>query len=295
MMRRHIEIRADDDVIRGVAIKYGDIARTSPPERFAPGSVVIDDPILNLQHDRNKPIARMGAGLTFDDSPEELRFEARLPDTFYARLAREQIAVGLLRGASVEFYPEVTAQVDGVVEVRRARLRGLALVDRPAYPASQLRADGYDASNLQLRAGGVIQGAIQLGVAGITSLAHRRKLLIPRDADIGFADNIFLLDGYDYARSLANTAAGALVVTKSPEALLFHTVGRRLARTPILRETIAKMRGGLLSGAVPGLQRLDTERYTDDDGFEVTVVKRGGLCEINLVARAGQDYAGALR
>ena len=84
MERRYAELRQEGRRLLGTAIRYGEIA-TLPfgHERFEPGAFApLSDVILNVQHDRGRPLARTGGGgLMLHDDPAELRIEASLPDT----------------------------------------------------------------------------------------------------------------------------------------------------------------------------------------------------------------------
>lgn len=145
--RRFCELRADDAgrALRGVAIRYGDVATVfGQPERFEPGAfgdVGAADIRLTLHHDRARPIAgTLGGGLTLADSIEALRFEAQLPDCRDADDARALILAGVLAGASIEFWPVAEGIEQGVRVIRQAQLRGLSIVDRPAYADSAVSA-----------------------------------------------------------------------------------------------------------------------------------------------------------
>ena len=113
LQRRFVEFRYDGDrTISGVAMRYGDVAELpwGDKERFEPGAfgnVGSSDVILNFQHDRKRPLARTGgSGLTLDDSSQELRLTAKLPDTREANDAIELVKQNIVRGFSVEFLPE---------------------------------------------------------------------------------------------------------------------------------------------------------------------------------------------
>lgn len=137
--RRFAEFRVEDDgrTISGPVIVYGDEARFGDwRETFAPGSLRHNDVIVNLQHDRGKPVARTGAGLTLHDGADALRARIELPDTSYAREARELVQARILRGFSIEFRALDDAWEGQKRTVQDAELTGFALVDRPAYPES---------------------------------------------------------------------------------------------------------------------------------------------------------------
>ena len=141
--KRFVQFRqTGDGTIAGTAIRYGDVAKIGRfSETFEPGSLEIDpDVIVNLQHDRGKPVARTGSGLTLTNDRSQLHASISLPDTVHAREAKELVAAGILRGMSVEF-TDVQDRWEGSSRtITRARLTGIGLVDRPAYSDSQLEA-----------------------------------------------------------------------------------------------------------------------------------------------------------
>lgn len=137
---RFCEFRAEGDTLEGVAIRYGDEAVIGPfRERFEAGSVTISpDAIANLQHDRAKPVARIGAGLSFRDGPEDLRAVMNLPDTVYGREARELVKANILRGFSIEFRASDETWQGQTRIIKRALVTGLGIVDIPAYRDSEI-------------------------------------------------------------------------------------------------------------------------------------------------------------
>lgn len=297
---RRIELRASEGVVDGVAVRYGDIAVVNgQPERFLPASLLPAAPSLRFMHDDTAVLAET---VKLIATPEAMKFEARIADP-YRQPLEGLIASGLIGGASIGFRALEERMTDGVREISLARLEEISLVDRGAYPQSNglqmRRADDSAAmGRLEYRqSDSLIRGVIQLGVPGIVSLARRRRLLLPREADISFADNVFLLDGYSYENALASTGAGSLNVRRVRDTIAFETVTRALARTPALRTAQAKMRAGLLNGVVPGLQRIESETRTEDiDGVSWTteVIKKAGVCELNTTARSGSGYSGSL-
>ena len=143
---RYAELRRDpgaDRTVSGVVVRYGDTADIGGAfrETFKPGSLAIRDATLNVQHRREMIVAREGAGLTFQDSSSELRLSATLPKTRIAEDALEAIDAGLLRGLSMEFLIREETWADGKPPMRTvsaATLRGVAIVDTPAFPQSKL-------------------------------------------------------------------------------------------------------------------------------------------------------------
>ncbi len=144
--RRFFEMRWDGErKLSGTALQYGDVAKLpwNEKERFEPGAFGAlgnADVILNVQHDRTRPIARTGGGgLTLRDDPQELAVSAELPNTRDADDALENVKQKILRGLSVEFIPKVTERDGDVLVIKKAELRAIAVVDKPAYPRSRLQ------------------------------------------------------------------------------------------------------------------------------------------------------------
>ena len=134
------------DTISGVAITYGDTAEMmfgkEIVEPGAFGDVSKLDLVLNMQHDRTRPLARTGGGgLTLDDTSERLEVKADLPDTNDGRDAKQLVERRILRGLSIEMLVTKSQTVDGVRRISAARLVGIGLVDKPAFPKSVLAAE----------------------------------------------------------------------------------------------------------------------------------------------------------
>ena len=132
--------------LRGRAIRYGDEARIvtatgrQARERFAPGAfgdVAKLDTTLDLQHDRRRLLARVGAGLTLYDDGKELRLEAVLPETRDADDALTLVRSGLLRGYSVEFDAGADEWLGDLRTVTAAALPSIGVVDKPAYLSAE--------------------------------------------------------------------------------------------------------------------------------------------------------------
>lgn len=145
---RYSAIRASGETgrIEGAAITYGEIAQIPfmGPERFTAGAfeaVGESDVILDVQHDRGKPIARTGGGgLSLIDSESKLSVEADLTKTALGRAAYEQVKARILRGLSVHFNVIEEHLADGVRTITRAKLISIGLVDKPAYEGSNVQA-----------------------------------------------------------------------------------------------------------------------------------------------------------
>ena len=134
-IRCAIELRDDSTRqspgrIVGTLITYGQGAGDRA-ERFAEGALHWPENgvILNEQHNRHAPILRF----TPEIEGKEVRIDAQLPDTQRGRDAATMIRNGTMRGLSIEFHSESEGRAAGVREIRRASLRGAALVDDGAY------------------------------------------------------------------------------------------------------------------------------------------------------------------
>ena len=147
-----LEVRGEEDAIRGVLLPYGGVARIGRvQERFVSGAfgagVADADIVMNLEHDPGRPVLRTGGGgLRLQDSATALRVEMDGgPENTVWREVRGLIRSGVLRGLSVEFAVEprgddIRSDESGLHRtIRRARLLGAAIVAKPAYPAAQVR------------------------------------------------------------------------------------------------------------------------------------------------------------
>ena len=155
------ELRFDGErTITGTAMRYGDTAELpwGDRERFEPGAfgdVERADVVLNVQHQRGSAVARTGGGgMTLTDGPSELRMSAILANTADAKDAIEKVRSKILRGLSVEFVPvdwkKVREGNADVMVIQKAELRGIGIVDRPAYNQSRLsREDAVDQETIK--------------------------------------------------------------------------------------------------------------------------------------------------
>ena len=142
---RYCEVRREGRVLEGTALAYGDVARVgSRAERFeagALGAVESLDVLLNVQHDRARPLARTGGGgLTLSDSAAALEVRAELPETREATDALALVEAGVLRGLSLEFVATRERMEGPMRVILAARLVAIGVVDKPAYRASKVSA-----------------------------------------------------------------------------------------------------------------------------------------------------------
>lgn len=149
MERRFFEFREmpneNDRVIEGVALRYGEVAELPiGRETFERGAFGdIGDVILNVQHDRSRPLARTGGGGLELIDDDELSVRAVLPQTRDADDVLELINQRVLRGLSIEFrQAKGRFAMEGgrdVLRISSAVLTGVGVVDRPAYEKSILK------------------------------------------------------------------------------------------------------------------------------------------------------------
>ena len=138
-----LQFRAVGRRLEGVVLRYGDRADLGGAvELVRPGAFdPIGDVRLNVQHRRDRLVARTGAGLVLIDGPRELSMRADVAATRDGDDVLTMVRHGLLRGLSVEFIPsDWSTGAGGVIEVKRARLVGIGVVDSPAYKGSTVQA-----------------------------------------------------------------------------------------------------------------------------------------------------------
>ena len=154
--RRAVEFRAEGNgTLSGVLIPYGVASDVSGlfRETFRAGSIRYGNSVLvNRQHDRARPLARLGSGLTLSDSPESLRASVVLPDTTEGRDCGVLVTAGICRGLSAEFRAiREDWPTSGERVILEAELIGLAIVDEPMHSGAvidELRAKADDCTTL---------------------------------------------------------------------------------------------------------------------------------------------------
>ena len=128
-------------ILSGIVMPYGEIANGDYGlEKFLSGSLEYGDVILNVQHDRGRPIARTPETLQLIDSPEALTLHAELPETREATDALVSVRKRILRGLSVEFRAIKQTFESGVRVIHKARLSGIGLVDSGAFESATVEA-----------------------------------------------------------------------------------------------------------------------------------------------------------
>ena len=133
--REALEFRVTPDGrgLSGTALRYGDTARLADGrrERFQAGAFEdLPTASLNLQHSSTS----VSGPIIWSDGPHSLEFRADLVEEGVRNLVRR----GAVSGVSIEFRSLDEATEHGERIIRRAELRGLAIVDSPAYPGSRV-------------------------------------------------------------------------------------------------------------------------------------------------------------
>lgn len=125
-------------------MQYGDVADLpwgrERFERGAFGDVTNLDILMNVQHDRSRPVARTdGAGLVLNATSDALRVSAELAATPTGDEALANVEGRILRGLSVEFRAvDWKYEDEDMFVVERAELLGIGIVDKPAYKQSTI-------------------------------------------------------------------------------------------------------------------------------------------------------------
>ena len=138
---RFAPVALEGRVLSGTIMQYGEIATGAPrPERFLPGAFEFDDVLLNVQHDRKRPLARTPGTLVLTDTAEALTLTATLPETRECDDTLELVRKRVLTGLSVEFRA-VRERLEGRVRViEKAILSAVGVVDTAAYAGAVVEA-----------------------------------------------------------------------------------------------------------------------------------------------------------
>ena len=271
--RRFAELRhGPGRTLEGVALRYGDTA-TLPwgEERFEPGAfgdVAAADVILNLAHDRTRPIARTGgAGLALLDTAERLAIRADVPPTQDGDDALSLVRAGVLRGLSIEFRAVAERIEGGVRVIERAVLSAIGIVDTPAYPASEVEArrrkgGAAPVANPWIKAQWAARkaGACDCQGPDVESVVFSPGAWV----DTLASDREVLAVAGDYSKAVASRTRGTLRLSDRQDGGLTVELTREAGETPAGRDLAGTAK------AVPITARpiLDNEKssFTDTGG-----------------------------
>ena len=128
--------------IKGKVICYGESALIGNQfeERFQSGCFgSITDCLVNIQHDRKRPVARQGNDLILNNSDSLLEATIDLTGTPLGEECRAMIDKNILRGLSAEFICEIDEWAGSKRIIKEAELCGIGIVDKPAYAGSTIQ------------------------------------------------------------------------------------------------------------------------------------------------------------
>ena len=305
--RRFSELRQEGRTVSGCLLRYGDTA--SLPwgrERFEPGAfgdVSRADVILNSHHERARPLARTGGGgLELIDTREALNIRAELPRTQDGLDCVALILGGVLRGLSLEFSCLAERMEGDTRIIERAELRGLAVVDRPAYGDSVVQA------RAELRRGGRgIGGSFHYNRNRVTSSSGRKRKQRVEPGAFSFAledpeREISLLLGRNYDQPLASKLSGSLKLEDTREALRFDV--DTLPDASYVKNYREIVSSGAALFGVDALFQLpprdvmpnavSVEPDTENPAVEVEVIHEAVLTALAVVARQPRGNPGAV-
>lgn len=127
--------------ITGLIVPFSQVGNTSAgPVQFAPGAfgdVKASDIVLNLEHDRTRPIGR-GIDGTERVSPGGIAMTFQIAATTAGTDALIEAADGLRTGISIEANPTKYAYKGAIMHVTAAQLKGAGLVTFPAFDAARV-------------------------------------------------------------------------------------------------------------------------------------------------------------
>ena len=305
--RRFSELRQEGRTLSGVLLRYGDTAALPwGRERFEPGAfgdVSRADVILNSHHERSRPLARTGGGgLELLDTREALNIRATLPRTQHADDTIALVVSGVLRGLSLEFSAVAEQMETDIRVIERAELRGLAVVDRPAYPDSLVQA------RAEIRRGGRgIGGSFHYNRNRVTSATGRKRKqrIAPGAFRFALEDpdrEISLLLGHNYDQPLASKLSGSLQLEDTREALRFDV--DTLPDTSYVNDYRAAIATGAAVFGVDALFQIPPDTVipnaveivpdTENPEVEVELIHAAVLTALTVVTRQPRGNPGAV-
>ena len=277
-MQEHLYFEAEYNrggrVVEGTAVRYGERAAYQLPggtyyDAIAPGALKITDAVLNIQHDRKRPLGRTdGGGLTFQDGKDRLRvrYEFQDPLTSDQRDALSLLERRVLRGFSLELAGMKT-RLDLPTRTRHilsAEARGIALVDRPAFSGSEAVLKEFEEADY---ADG-FSGSYQYNTAETISdepgrAVVRKRKFRPGSFDDSIQDpesEIGLLTSRNPNDAVASKRSGTLFIELDGATLT--VTASSVADTAAWRDILAKRDAGL-SLALQPIIKADSGDFED--------------------------------
>ena len=236
-------VDAGSPVFQGTLMKYRSIGQgPHGPEVFLPGSfgnVEQAEILLNVQHDRSRPLARAPGTMQLVDTNSVLTLVAHPPDTTEVRDAKLMVQAKILTGLSIEFNATEHAHRKGVRVISRAELVGVGLVDTPAFPASTVEArrqQHEQRARLSLTISGLIPYETKLDCRCQSGVCDSVRLKRGSLNNATEPDREILLVAGDYGKALSSKQLGSLKVTEQANGL---TVSSSLPDSQAARDLVA--------------------------------------------------------
>ena len=220
-------VEAGSATFQGVLMKYRSIGEGPyGKEVFLPGSfgnVEQAEILLNVQHDRSRPLARAPGTMQLVDSNSVLTLVAKPPATQEVQDARMMVQAKILTGLSIEFTALEQEHRNGLRVISKAQLCGVGLVDTPAFPASTVEArrqQHEQRETLSVTISGIIPYEEKLDCRCQTGSCTAVRLKPKSLAQAAEPDSTALLVMGDYSKPIASVAKRSLQLTDTPQGLL---------------------------------------------------------------------------
>ena len=292
LIKRATELRSvGDGSLEGTVVTYGE--RTSVyggqfDEVFEPnslGDLRSADVILNVMHDRKRPIARTGGGgLTLFQEGNKVKLLAKPEPTREAQDAHRLVRAGVYRGLSMEFRSKQDKFEGNLRRISQASLVDVGVVDRPAYLGSTIEAR----NKIEYRQeGNSLTGFIPYELPILLSMSRNYWIYLEARSlteSLRGEGEIYLLAGLSYDNSMAGTKQGTLDIVESDDGLNFRAA--LVANTTAIRDFKERLNANMVNSVVPGLAKAQTESiFKVIDDRPVEVIKKGALCELRALTR----------
>ena len=286
----NLELRADSQGMKvvGPVVRYDDKYVIGDfTERIERGAFQWNDVFATIQHDRRRLIGRTGSNLQLRDEPEGLYAELRMLDTRDALDAKAMLQAGLLKGWSAEF--DISDdRFDGFDRVvTRADLKGVSLVDVPAYSQSLAEIQ----TRWEKRAQG-IRAKYQYGqTETIADTGRNRKRRIRPNAFKTSLDDpeqeITLSVSRNPNDSVASKLDGTLTLRDTESGLEIYV--DKAAETAAFSDLRERIKAGMKMHVVPYFREVDGEyRDIPEPGNESVSIREYSsvkLYALGLIAR----------
>ena len=306
-MRTYIEFSgaaSQDGTLRGAVVRYDDTGEQTDflggqqKYKVLPTAVNFDSHIiLNLQHDKDKPIAGTNSHyLSLNKADDGVFLKLDYPDTLYGRQAREGVETGVYTGLSAEYNQIKSSKAsDGLITLESVNLTGVGLVTRPAFRQSTLFDDSlwtpmqfvdFPVAN-QFNFRDIAKGKIKYGEIGITSMARKQAVVFEKGS-LEIPESVAITLGASYDNILGSTGNGFLEVRSVEDGIEWAL--NRVVDTTAGRDFNNLVRAELNNYLRVGFQTRDSSMSRIDiDGVEYNLetVKDALLCELRVGSAPG--------